>query len=52
MTPTSTATTAVLALHYQNETLHPDGRIRVGLAAGDPVRERVVAAASGGRRYS
>ncbi len=36
----------VLALHYQNETLHPDGRIRVGLAAGDPVREQVIAAAS------
>lgn len=36
----------VLALHYQNETLHPDGRIRVGLAAGDPVRERVIASAA------
>lgn len=37
--------TAVLALHYQNEVLHPDGRIRVGLAAHDPARDRVVAAA-------
>ena len=43
---TCTSTTAVLALHYQNETLHPDGRIRVGLAAGDPVRERVIGGAA------
>jgi len=34
----------VLALHYQNETLHPNGRIRVGLAADDPVREQVITA--------
>jgi nicotinamidase-related amidase len=38
--------TAVLALHYQNDVLHPDGRIRVGLAAADPARERVIAAAT------
>lgn len=44
MTPAPTPTTAVLALHYQNETLHPSGRIRVGLAADDPVREQVIAA--------
>lgn len=44
MTPAPTSTTAVLALHYQNETLHPNGRIRVGLAADDPVREQVIAA--------
>lgn len=36
---------AVLALHYQNEVLHPDGRIRVGLAANDPARDRVIEAA-------
>jgi nicotinamidase-related amidase len=36
---------AVLALHYQNDVLHPDGRIRVGLAEADPARERVIAAA-------
>ncbi len=42
--PTPTCTTAVLALHYQNETLHPNGRIRVGLAADDPVREQVITA--------
>lgn len=44
MTPAPTPTIAVLALHYQNETLHPNGRIRVGLAADDPVREQVIAA--------
>jgi nicotinamidase-related amidase len=37
--------TAVLALHYQNDVLHPEGRIRVGLAEADPARERVIAAA-------
>lgn len=36
---------AVLALHYQNEVLHPEGRIKVGVAQGDPMRDRVVAAA-------
>jgi nicotinamidase-related amidase len=35
----------VLALHYQNDVLHPDGKIRVGLAATDPARERVIDAA-------
>lgn len=37
---------AVLALHYQNDVLHPDGRIRVGLAAEDPARQRVLDAAA------
>jgi nicotinamidase-related amidase len=41
-----TAVPAVLALHYQNEVVHAEGRIRVGLAAGDPMRERVIEAAS------
>lgn len=36
---------AVLALHYQNDVLHADGRIRVGFATGDDARERVIAAA-------
>lgn len=36
---------AVVALHYQNDVLHPDGRIRVGLSADDPARERVIVAA-------
>ncbi|MDQ3202395.1 MAG: cysteine hydrolase [Pseudomonadota bacterium] len=35
----------VLALHYQNDVLHPDGRIRVGLAADDPARQAVLDAA-------
>lgn len=37
--------TAVLALHYQNDVLHPDGKIRVGLAADSPLRADVIAAA-------
>lgn len=37
--------TVVLALHYQNEVLHPGGKIRVGVAEGDPRREAVVDAA-------
>ena len=40
-----TPRTALLALHYQNEVLHPQGLIRVGLAADDPARSRVVDAA-------
>jgi len=36
---------AVLALHYQNDVVHPDGRIRLGFAEGDAERERVLAAA-------
>ena len=39
------AATALVALHYQNDVLHPDGRIRVGLAADSPVRTSVIAAA-------
>lgn len=52
--PGGTLRTAVLALHYQNDVLHEDGRIRVGFAPGDDARERVIAAAcallSGARR--
>lgn len=36
---------AVLALHYQNDVLHPDGKIRVGLTADSPLRAGVIAAA-------
>lgn len=36
---------AVLALHYQNDVLHEDGKIRVGLAAGSTRRAGVIAAA-------
>lgn len=35
----------VIALHYQNDVLHPDGRIRVGLAADDPARGALLDAA-------
>lgn len=35
----------VLALHYQNDVLHPEGRIRVGLGDGDPARAALIAAA-------
>jgi biuret amidohydrolase len=38
-------TSILLALHYQNEVLHKDGRIRLGVAAHDPGRAAVVAAA-------
>lgn len=37
--------TAVVALHYQNEVLHPDGKIKVGLSADSPERARVIRAA-------
>jgi biuret amidohydrolase len=46
--------TAVLALHYQNDVLHAEGRIRVGFASGASTRERVIAAAGallGGARH-
>jgi biuret amidohydrolase len=39
------AETVVLALHYQNETVHPDGKIRVGIAEASPERAAVIAAA-------
>lgn len=32
----------LIALHYQNDVLHPDGRIRVGLAADDPARSALI----------
>lgn len=38
--------TAVLALHFQNDVLHADGKIRVGLATDDPARARVIDAAT------
>ena len=37
--------TALLALHYQNEVLHPGGRIRVGVAEDDPRRAGVISSA-------
>lgn len=35
------ANTALVAMHYQNEVLHPQGRIKVGMAEA-----RTIAAAS------
>lgn len=39
------AETVLLAIHYQNDNCHPEGRVRLGLAAADPRRERLIAAA-------
>jgi nicotinamidase-related amidase len=36
---------AVLALHYQNEVLHPEGKIRFGFAQGAGGRDAVIDAA-------
>ncbi|SSW70202.1 cysteine hydrolase family protein [Achromobacter agilis] len=33
---------AVLALHYQNDVLHPDGKIRVGLNGDGTARQRLL----------
>jgi len=38
--------TAVLALHYQNDVLHPDGKIRVGLDADGLARQRLLESAA------
>jgi nicotinamidase-related amidase len=37
--------TAVLALHYQNDVLHPEGKIRVGVAQDSEQRQGVIDAA-------
>lgn len=37
---------AVLALHYQNDVLHPEGKIRVGLDADGAVRQRLLRGAA------
>jgi|SRR5690625_3454449 len=37
--------TALIALHYQNDVLHPDGKIRVGLQADSPLRQQVIQSA-------
>lgn len=39
-------TPVLLALHWQNDVLHPDGRIRVGLATADPMREALLDASA------
>lgn len=38
-----TSRTAFLALHFQNEVIHPDGAIRVGVAQDAPGREGLTA---------
>jgi len=43
---TAPARTVLLALHYQNDVIHPEGRIRLGLAADDPRRAAVLDAAA------
>lgn len=37
--------TAIVTLHFQNEVLHPDGKIRLGVAEGAPGRDAVIDAA-------
>jgi biuret amidohydrolase len=37
--------TALLALHYQNDVVHPEGKIRLGLAEGDSQRAALLDAA-------
>ncbi len=39
-------TTALLALHYQNEVLHPEGQIKVGVSANSPERPALIRTAS------
>ncbi|MFB4391723.1 MULTISPECIES: cysteine hydrolase [unclassified Pseudomonas] len=39
------AAPVVIALHYQNDVLHPDGKIRVGLGAEDAARTALLDAA-------
>lgn len=41
----SDSAAVLLALHYQNEVLHPEGKIRLGLTGDSPLRDGVVAAA-------
>jgi len=37
---------ALLAMHYQNDVLHVDGKVRVGVAADDPKRHVLIDAAT------
>lgn len=39
------APTVLLALHYQNDVVHADGKIRIGIAEGSRARAAVVSAA-------
>lgn len=42
MTKARYGDTALVALHYQNDVLHPKGVIRVGIDANSPERERLI----------
>lgn len=44
-TPTGATGAVLLALHYQNENCHPDGKVRLGIAAGAAGRDDVLGAA-------
>lgn len=43
MTTATASRPVLLALHYQNENCHPDGKIKVGIAADAPWREQRLA---------
>lgn len=45
MIETSPRDLAILALHYQNDVLHQDGKIRVGFSSDSPRRTEVITAA-------
>ncbi len=45
MTASSENRTVLVALHYQNDVLHPDGKIKVGLSQDSPARQHVLQAA-------
>lgn len=45
MTEARYGDTALVALHYQNDVLHPEGVIRVGIDANSPERDRLLATA-------
>jgi nicotinamidase-related amidase len=46
------ANTALVAMHYQNEVLHPQGRIKVGMAEASDHRGRVVDRAAALLRFA
>lgn len=45
MTPARQAPFLLLALHYQNEVVHAQGKIRIGLSETSPAHDALVAAA-------
>jgi len=42
-----TSPAALIALHYQNDVVHEEGKIRVGLSADSPQRAQLIQAAAG-----